>query len=76
MLAPVTILIPEIFTGWFELAWSCIWICITLAGSCKEDSSCKAYKFAFGYSVPDSPSEEVSCKRFPISSSVKATSSF
>ena len=48
---------------------------LTLAGSCKETgASCKAIKFAFSHSFPNSSSEEVSWKVFPISSSLKATS--
>ena len=65
-----------IFTGKLEFAWSHIWVCITLTGSCKkEGSSCKVYKFAFSHPFPSSSSQEASWEIFPISSSVKATSS-
>ena len=67
--------IPEILTGKSATNWSHIWFFVILAGSYKEEgSSCKACKWAWSHSVPNSSSEEVSWKKFPISSLFKVTS--
>ena len=60
-------LTPETVTGKFASSWSCIGICIILAGSCKEqDSSCKACKFACSYLSLNFSSQEVAWKQFTI----------
>ena len=49
-----------------------IWMCIILAGSCKEEgSSCTVFTFDYSHLVPNSSSEDVSWNRFQNSSSVK-----
>ena len=64
-------LTPKIFMGKFASAFSHIWMCIILAGSCTEQyTSYMASKSACHHSLPSSSSEEVSWQRFPILSSI------
>ena len=78
MLVPVSykITIPAIFTGKLASIQLHIWICILLAGSCKEgSSSCKYCKSVCSYSVSNTPSEKVSLTRFPILAPAEASTS-